>query len=72
MESGKMAIKAVGRSIDGDPIKDAEILQRTGNLLRGCGLIPGGVFRFQTFEEADLWMMQKMSELHARRNSKIS
>jgi hypothetical protein len=41
--------------------------------LRGTGaLVPRGVYRFRSYEEADLWMVTMMARTHANRNSKTS
>ena len=53
-----------------DPLRDSAILQRTMNRLRGAGLVPKGVYRFGTHEEADEWMTRQIVATHARRNSK--
>lgn len=55
-----------------DPQLDAAILQRTMNRLRGGALIPKGVYRFRSHEEADQWMLRMMASTHARRSSKTS
>ena len=64
-------MKAVGRrAIDGPEIGQ---LQRTLAALRGTGaLVPRGVYRFITFEEADAWMTRMMAVTHANRRSKTS
>lgn len=53
-------------------LEDARILQRTLNRLRGGRLVPSGIYRFRTFEEADQWMTEQMAATHARRNLKTS
>ena len=53
-------------------LRDIDILQNTMNQLRGCGLIPRGVYRFRTHEEADEWMMRQIAANHARHASKTS
>lgn len=53
-----------------DPLLDAAILQRTMNRLRGGALIPKGVYRFHSHEEADQWMLRMMARTHARLSSK--
>jgi hypothetical protein len=58
------------RSPGGDPLRDAEILQRTMNRLRGGALVPKGVYRFERHEEADSWMMRQIAATHARQSSK--
>lgn len=60
------------RPIGQDVIRDISILQRTINRLRGVGLVPRGVYRFGSHEEADAWMMQAMAFTHAHRRSKTS
>lgn len=68
-----MRVKRVaGRREQEDVLRDIDILQDTMNQLRGCGLIPRGVYRFQTHEEADEWMMRQIAANHARHASKTS
>jgi hypothetical protein len=54
-----------------DPILDIEILQRTINELRGKALVRRGVYRFESFEEAEQWMIREIAATHARRSSTI-
>ena len=62
-----LRIKRVpGRREGEDVLRDIDILQRTMNELRGCGLIPRGVYRFRSHEEADEWMMRQIAANHAR------
>ena len=66
-------LRTVGRrntEATSDPIAQAAILQHTMIQLRGCGLVPKGVYRFRTHEEADEWMMRQIAATHARRSSK--
>ena len=56
----------------GDPVRDSAILQRTINRLRGGALVPRGVYRFTSHEEADRWMIHQIAATHARRSSKTS
>jgi hypothetical protein len=66
-------MRRISRRPEGeDIIEDAAILQRTINRLRGVGLIPRGVYRFATHEEADEWMIRTIAETHARLTSKTS
>jgi hypothetical protein len=66
-------IRRVSRRPEGqDVIRDIAILQRTINRLRGGDLVPRGVRRFHSHEEADAWMMRQMASTHARRSSKTS
>ncbi len=67
-----LTMKKVGRKEDGDLFKDLEILLQTVSDLRGESLIPSGVYRFKTFEEADRWMIRTIASTHARLNSKTS
>lgn len=47
-------------------------MQRTVNRLRGTGLIPRGVYRFASHEEADEWMIRTIANTHAHLSSKTS
>ena len=48
-------------------------LQRTMSQLRGTrALVPRGVYRFNSFEEADAWMTRMVAVTHANLKSKIS
>ncbi|MBW2184593.1 MAG: hypothetical protein JRF49_12120 [Deltaproteobacteria bacterium] len=51
-------------------LEDARRLQRTINRLRGYALIPVGVYRFKTFQEADQWMIKTIASTHASLNLK--
>ena len=55
-----------------DLIQDVRILQATINALRNYALVPRGLFRFRSFQEADQWMLQTIAATHARLNSKTS
>jgi hypothetical protein len=64
-------IKIVGRRrlTGGSP----GTLQHTLAALRGTGaLVPRGVYRFSSFEEADAWMTRMMARTHASLRSKTS
>ncbi len=53
--------------------EDADRLLRTAWAMRGNDrLVPRGVYRFETFEEADRWMIRMMARTHALRPSKTS
>ncbi len=53
------------RSTQGDAWTDQGRLARTAAFLRGhAGLVPRGVYRFSSFEEADAWMIRMMAEGH--------
>ena len=53
-------------------LDDVARLQRTLNRLRGRGLVPRGLYRFSSFEEADRWMMSQIARSAAHLNSKTS
>lgn len=61
--------RVAGRREQENVLRDIDILQDTMNQLRGCGLIPRGVYRFRTHEEADEWMMRQIAANHARHAS---
>ncbi len=72
-KKGRLKMKTVSRRGDGeDVLSDIAILQRTVNRLRGCGLVPRGVYRFESHEEADAWMTRQIAATHARRSLKTS
>jgi hypothetical protein len=60
------------RSEGEDIIRDAAAMQRTMNRLRGGALIPRGVYRFRSHEEAEEWMIRTIAATHARLSSKTS
>jgi hypothetical protein len=61
-------IRRLSRRPEGqDLLRDVAILQRTVNELRGGDLVPRGLYRFRTHEEAEVWMMQQMALTHSRR-----
>lgn len=48
-------------------------LQQTLAAVRGTGaVVPRGVYRFASFEEADAWMTRTMARTHASLRSKTS
>lgn len=53
-------------------LDDMARLQRTLNRLRGRGLVPRGLYRLSSFEEADRWMMSQIARSAAHLNSKTS
>lgn len=63
----KVISKRFGKA---DPVRDASILLRTIGRLRGHALIPKGVYRFSSPEEADTWMIRQIAATHARLTSK--
>ena len=70
---GPLPLKRLSHRAEGDDtLRDAEILLRTINRLRGRALVPRGLYRFPTHEEADEWMLREMARTHARRSSKTS
>jgi hypothetical protein len=65
-------MKVVSRRRQGeDVLRDSAILQRTLNRLRGHHLVPRGVYRFHSHEEADAWMRRQIADTHALLSSKI-
>ncbi len=69
----ELPVKRISRRREGDDVvRDVGILQRTMNRLRGGALVPKGVYRFESHEEADAWMMQQIVANHARPNLKTS
>jgi len=73
MDKAIPRIKRVpGRREGDDVLRDIEILQQTVNDLRGCGIIPRGVYRFRSHEEADEWMMRQIAANHARHSFRTS
>ncbi len=66
-------LRTVSRRPPGEnALSDAAILLRTVNRLRGTGIVPRGVYRFASHEEAETWMMRQMARSPVRRSSKIS
>jgi hypothetical protein len=64
-------MKIVGRRRTGQGEMGA--LQRLLADLRGThALVPRGVYRFTSFEEADAWMTRTMASTHASLKSKTS
>jgi hypothetical protein len=64
-------MKTVGtRRIEGGEIGS---LRCTMAAVRATGaVVPRGVYRFRTFEEADAWMTRTMARTHASLKSKTS
>ena len=61
------------REVEGGGWEDAARLSRTARFLRGDpGLVPRGVFRFSSFDEADTWMTRMMIATHERRSPTTS
>jgi hypothetical protein len=61
------------RSLASDAWADQRRLARTAAMLRGGrGLVPRGVYRFTSFDEADAWMTKAMIEAQGRRSPKTS
>jgi hypothetical protein len=66
-------MKSVGkRQISAQSLADQGRLARTAVALRGAGLVPRGVYRFRSFDEADAWMTRMLVRSRARRNRKTS
>jgi hypothetical protein len=63
--------KTVGHRGTGE--HDPAALQRTLAAVRRTGvLVPRGVYRFASFEEADAWMTRMMARTHVSRSSTTS
>lgn len=61
------------RRADGGGLTDQGRLARTAALLRGTGwLVPRGVYRFDSFEEAHAWITDMILRTHERLNRKTS
>ena len=61
------------RRVEGAALDDQGRLARTAALLRGTtALVPRGVYRFASFDEADTWMHEMILLTHERRNPKTS
>ena len=61
------------RRTEGDRWDDAARLSRTARFLRGdATLVPRGVYRFASFDEADAWMTLEMIATHERRSRPTS
>ena len=72
--AAEFRMKVVGRRVtdrfDWDNVRQ---LVETAEVLRGTPkLVPRGLFRFATFEEAHEWMMKQIICTHARHGRKIS
>jgi hypothetical protein len=68
-------VKTVGRrKVDGPEVWEAvRQLTETAEQIRGSrALVPRGVHRFRTFEEAHEWMMEKIASTHASHGRKTS
>ncbi|HSS52314.1 MAG TPA: hypothetical protein VLX28_25510 [Thermoanaerobaculia bacterium] len=67
----ELKMKTVGwRKID-TSLADTDRLLQTAWALRGTpALVPRGVYRFRSFEEADEWMTRMMARTHVRQRSK--
>lgn len=67
-------MKVVGtRHTDTSSMADLAALARTAALLRGTAcLVPRGVYRFSSFNEADAWMTRMLLRTHEHPNRKTS
>jgi hypothetical protein len=65
-------MKTVGtRRAEGTPFDDQGRLARTARALHSGPLAPRGVYRFDSFEEAERWLLQVMRQ-RVPRSRKIS
>jgi hypothetical protein len=61
------------RLVDSDALADQGRLARTATLLRGTAwLVPRGVYRFDSFDEADAWMNEAILRTHEHLARKTS
>jgi hypothetical protein len=61
------------RRPDGDALADQGPLARTAALLRGTAwLVPRGVYRFASFDEADAWMTETILRTREHLSRKTS
>ncbi len=61
------------RHVDGASVADQGRLARTAALLRGTAwLVPRGVYRFDSFDEADAWMNEMILRTHEHLSRKTS
>jgi len=67
-------MRCVGtRRIEGVALEDQGRLARTAALLRGtAALVPRGVYRFASFDEADTWMHEMILRTHGRQSPRTS
>ena len=75
MSVSELRMKTVGhRKIAGPNVWSAvQQLTETAERLRGTrALVPRGVQRFTTFEEAHEWMLEMIASTHVSRGRKIS
>ena len=71
-EATAFPMKRISRRPEGeDVLRDIAILQRTMNRLRGRNLVPKGIYRFSSHEDAEAWMMKQIVVNHVRPSSKI-
>ena len=68
------AVKTVGqRHTGGTGIQEQASLARTAAALRGTtALVPMGVYRFDSFDEAQSWMNEMIRLTHARLSRRTS
>ena len=75
MSVSELRMKTVGhRIIEGSNVWTAvQQLTETAERIRGTrALVPRGVQRFTTFEEAQEWMLEMIASTHVSRGLKIS
>ncbi len=66
------SVKRLSRRREGQNVLlDIAILQRTMNRLRGKPLVPKGIYRFESHEDAEAWMMKQIVANHVPPSSKI-
>ena len=61
------------RTPEGASWEDQAPLARTAALLRGTPwLVPRGIYRFKSFDEADTWMTETILRTHAHLSRQMS
>lgn len=67
-------MRQVGRrAVNGNALADQGALARTAAAVRGtAALVPRGLYRFSSFEEADRWMIEMMRRTHVRQSQRTS
>lgn len=65
----KILTKRFGKQ---DSIEEMGQLQELFNEIKNFLLVPRGVYKFKSYEEADQWMIKTMVSTHVSQNSKTS
>ena len=65
----KILTKRFGKQ---NPIEEMGQLQELFNEIKNSILVPKGVHKFKSYEEANEWMIKTMASTHVSQNSKTS